>query len=199
MSGGIVNMKGAGQTAEGDRDPRLLTIWRQREIPAVVRSHKCPRVLVSVPDIKDGDAWLRGEHRGKPLWDTRFKCRTVPKSWFDDVIERALHRFGRVYVIQPYREHQTCAPACWNALGHTCECSCLGANHGAGHPGTGWREIAETFAFQWGQLQYGCRLLHGVTGSGTSPSPLLVGGTSYLQPPSRGRVSAAPRASNGTF
>jgi hypothetical protein len=177
------------QMAEEQRDPRLLAIWYQREIPVVVRTHKCPRVLVTLSAIEDADSWLRGEHRGRPRWDTRFKCRSVPKSWFDDVIERALRRFGRVYVIQPYREQQRCAPACWNAQGHTCECSCLGANHGLGRPSALWREISETFAFQWGPRQYGCRLLQG-SGRPTALSSMRPVGNR----PAQTRHSAFPGA-----
>jgi hypothetical protein len=185
------------------RDQRLRAIWRQREIPTVVRTHKTPRVLVTLPEDPANaqgktdergaatvDAWLRGEHRHRPRWDSRFRCRSVPKSWFDDMIERLLRRYGRVYVIQPYQEQQKCAPACWNAQGHICECSCLGANHGAGHPGSDWREITETFAFQWGPGHYGCRLLQSDTGPGVPPPSVLAGSAQHPHAPSRGRIAA---------
>lgn len=185
------------------RDQRLRAIWQQREIPTVARTNKTGRILVTLPEdpanAQGGtdekvaemlDVWLRGEHRHRPRWDERFRCRSVPKSWFDGIIERLLRRYGRVYVIQPYREQQKCAPACWNAQGHICECSCLGANHGAGHPGAQWCEIAETFAFQWGPLRYGCRLLQCNSGPGVPPHPLYAGSTEHPHEHSRNSVAA---------
>jgi hypothetical protein len=62
-----------------------------------------------------------------------------------------------VWVIQPYREMEKCAPACWNAKGDWCECSCLGVNHGAGQPG-GFTVITEYFAFRWSEVEYATRL-----------------------------------------
>jgi hypothetical protein len=52
-----------------------------------------------------------------------------------------------------------CAPACLYAVGYHCECSCMGANHGTGHPGGRWHEVSDTFAFNWGPKQYACRLI----------------------------------------
>ncbi len=72
----------------------------------------------------------------------------VPKAWFNDFVERSLRTFGQVYLIQPYREKETCSPACPNAMGHECQYSCIGRNHGAGNDGS-WLEISETFATRW--------------------------------------------------
>jgi len=68
-------------------------------------------------------------------------------SWYDWLARRLLYKYSAVYLIQLYREQQKCAPACWNAEGLHCECSCMGENHGSGHPGERWREVSETFAF----------------------------------------------------
>jgi hypothetical protein len=83
----------------------------------------------------------------------------MPIAWFDDLIQRALERYGQIYVIQLYKQQQKCASACWNAKGFHCECSCLGASHGTGQPGGIWFELSETFAFSWGPTEYACRLL----------------------------------------
>ena len=80
-------------------------------------------------------------------------------SWYDWLARRLLYKYSAVYLIQLYREQQKCAPACWNAEGLHCECSCMGENHGSGHPGERWREVSETFAFEWGPTKYACRLL----------------------------------------
>jgi len=37
-----------------------------------------------------------------------------------------LAKYSKVYVIQPYREQEKCSPTCQNAIGHECQCSCMG-------------------------------------------------------------------------
>lgn len=141
------------------QDPHLREIWRQKAIPVVYRQSRPNPVLVRIPYSPSNFEWVRGERRHKPEWNSTYKCWETPVAWFDELVERTLRRYGRVYVIQLYKEHQKCAPACWNAKGFHCECSCMGANHGSGHPGGKWHEVSETFAFQWGPRKYACRLL----------------------------------------
>jgi hypothetical protein len=85
----------------------------------------------------------------RPRWIKDGKYWEVPNSWFNDLVNGALDRWGKVYIIQPYREQEKCAPACMNALGHECQCSCMGQNHGAGGSDSGWFVVAETFASRW--------------------------------------------------
>ena len=73
-------------------------------------------------------------------------------------IERSLAEYGKVYVIQPYREQEKCSPACQNATGHECQCSCMGLYHGAGNDGS-WFEVSDTFAARWGEQELACRLM----------------------------------------
>ena len=80
-------------------------------------------------------------------------------AWYDWLAHRLLSNYGAVYLIQLYREMQECAPACRDAKGLDCECSCMGENHGVGALGDRWHEISETFAFKWGERKYACRLL----------------------------------------
>jgi hypothetical protein len=93
-----------------------------------------------------------------PLWVKNEKYWEFPKSWFNDFVNRALERFEKVYIIQPFREQEKCAPACMKAKGHECECQCMGANHGAGDKGR-WFVVSESFATSWGSSQLACRLL----------------------------------------
>lgn len=142
-----------------NQDPKLKEIWRQSRIPVVYRRARPLPLLVRLPYFDDNFSWLRGSSHHKPKWNQRYKCWETPVSWFDVIIQKALRRSRSVYVIQVYKEQQKCAPACWNAAGFHCECSCMGANHGSGHPGGSWHEISETFAFEWGQRKYACRLI----------------------------------------
>ena len=139
----------------------LLTkdLWRQGKNLAIFKRNKPLPVLARIPFAEGNMEWLRDGRRLKPDWCAQFNAWEIPTAWFDSVIKLALRRHQEVYVIQLYREHQKCAPACWNAEGFHCECSCMGENHGGGHPGGNWYEVSETFAVSWGQQRYSCRHL----------------------------------------
>lgn len=141
------------------KDPRLAAIWRRADPPVMFRRDGSRPLLVRLPFSGDNSTWLRGEKRHKPKWNSQFVCWEVPVAWYDWLALRLLQRYAGAYLIQLYREQQKCAPACWNASGLHCECSCMGANHGSGHPGERWHEVSETFAFEWGPRKYACRLL----------------------------------------
>ncbi len=141
------------------QDPKLREIWLQKKIPVVYRQEKSKPLLVRLPYAADNRRWLKNEHRKKPKWDAKRKRWESPRSWFEDLIKRALSQFGCVYVIQSFKTQQKCAPACWNATGFDCECSCMGANHGSGDPSGRWYVISETLAVNWGEQQYSCRLV----------------------------------------
>lgn len=138
---------------------RRLQIWNQNTIPVVLRrTGKGERLRVRLPFDKTNREWLSAGHRSSPEWNESEECWELPKAWFNDFVNRALDRFGRVYIFQPFREQEICAPACQNAEGHECECSCMGQNHGAGNNGS-WFEVSETFATRWGTREIACRLL----------------------------------------
>lgn len=141
-----------------NHDPKLRSIWKQKEVPVIYRQPSPSPVFFKVSYSDNNYEWVRGEKRHKPRWNQQYKCWETPVAWFDYLIERTLKRYGQVYVIQSHKEQQKCAPACWNATGFHCECSCMGANHGSGDSGA-WYEVSETFAFQWGERQYACRLI----------------------------------------
>ena len=141
------------------RDPRLLQVLAQTQIPVVFREGKSKPLFVRLPYAATNRAWLKGDHRNQPEWLASRKLWKTPKAWFENVIRRCLRKYGRVYVIQPFSAHQTCAPACWNAVGVECECSCLGANHGSGNPEGKWHVVSDTFAVRWDAREYSCRLL----------------------------------------
>ena len=141
------------------RDKELHRIWfEQKKYPVVLRKDK-PPLLVKLPYLDDNQWWLKDAHIRWPTWDHKRNRWEVPMAWFDDVVRRAAARWGAVYVIQLVREQQVCAPACWNAEGIHCECSCLGENHGCGQPDGRWYEISETLAFSWDDRKYACRLI----------------------------------------
>ena len=90
-------------------------IWRQKSLPVIYRPGRGDPLLVKLPFRSNNRTWIRGGRQRKPAWNARYECWEVPNAWFEEVVKQALARFGRVYVIQPYKEKEVCAPACWNA------------------------------------------------------------------------------------
>lgn len=147
-----------------NKDPELRTVWEQKKRPVIFHQGKSKPLLVRIPFAKNNREWLRADRLRKPEWNAQYKCWEVPKAWYEQLARQMLKRYSNVYLIQVYRKQQKCAPACWNATGLHCECSCMGANHGQGPPDEisdhgAWYEVSETFAFSWGPRQYACRLI----------------------------------------
>jgi hypothetical protein len=135
-----------------------IQVWRNSRIPVVYKPGGRESLLVRVPYAEDNYEWLRGE--GKRIgWCPQFRAWEIPRSRFNDVVERCLQRYAKAYVIEGYRELEKCAPACWNAIGYDCQCSCMGAHHGSGQELQ--HIVSDTFAFEWGVRKLACRLLEG--------------------------------------
>lgn len=140
-------------------DAELMRIWNQQKIPVILRrTGKRQLLRARLPYADHNRAWLQDGRRTSPAWISGKRYWEIPKAWFNDFVERALRTFGQVYVIQPYREQEKCSPACLNAVGHECQCSCMGRNHGASNDGS-WIEISETFATRWGDQMLAYRLM----------------------------------------
>jgi len=137
----------------------LTHVWNQQQIPVVLRrTGRQERLRVRLPFAADNRRWLQNNRRNAPEWNTNKTCWELPKAWFNDFVNRSLLRYGKVYIIQPYREQEKCSPACQNAIGHECQCSCMGLHHGAGNDGS-WFEVSDTFATRRGNKELACRLL----------------------------------------
>ena len=137
---------------------RFREVWQQSRIPVVIRQGTGHKLNVRLPFADDKRVWLKASHRTKPIWVNDGKYWELPQAWFNDFVQRGLRRYGRLYVIQPYVEKEVCAPACWNANGHECQCSCMGANHGS-HGGGGWFVVSDTFAVRVSSSDMACRLM----------------------------------------
>lgn len=138
---------------------KLNRIWNQPTIPVIFRQGGKKDLLVRLPYSTDNRVWIKLGHRVNPVWDKEKKHWIIPRSWFNDLVNKCLERYNKVYVIQPYRVQEKCAPACWNAKGHECNCSCMGANHGTQGANSGWLVISEAFATRWETSDFACRLL----------------------------------------
>lgn len=129
----------------------VSAIWNQKRVPVVFRpgAQDQPGLLVRLPYHSGNRDWLRGGRRRKPEWDPTEKLWKVPRAWFSVIVNACLDRFDEVYVIQPHNPMEKCAPACWEAKGEECQCSCLGVHHGEGRPGGRWYEVSDALAVQW--------------------------------------------------
>lgn len=136
----------------------INNIWKNKHTPVVYRP-KNNDIRIKLPWAHDNRKFLGGGTRKKePKWIKNKKYWALPKSRFNEIVENVLRHHKKIYIIQPYIETEVCAPACMNARGHECQCSCLGANHGSGNDGR-WFEISESLALKYGNETLGCRLL----------------------------------------
>jgi hypothetical protein len=148
-----------GKQMDDSPPERLRQVWQQTTVPVLFRKGKGYPLMVKLPFAEDNRSWLRAARTRRPEWNGTFKCWETPKAWFSDLVEAILSKYGKLYIIQPYRPQEICAPACWNAVGHECQCSCMGENHGMSAPSGKWLVISDTFATSWGERALACRLM----------------------------------------
>lgn len=134
-------------------------VWGQKVLPVIFLGAPSHPLLVKLPYADDNREWLQDDRRNRPRWISSETAWSIPKAWFGDTAWRCLARYRAVYVIQAFRETEKCAPACVNAVGIECTCSCLGANHGSGISMQTWYVVSEAFAVRYGPKQYAVRLL----------------------------------------
>jgi hypothetical protein len=132
--------------------------WEQFDIPAIYKQKRGP-LLVRLPYRVDNGEWLQGDCQHRHEWKPRLYRWETPRSWFDRLVSQCLNSYGQVYVIQEFRPQQKCAPACWDAEGVDCVCSCGGRNHGEGQPSGRWFILSDTCAVASGKRNFSCRLL----------------------------------------
>lgn len=137
----------------------LREIWRQSSVPVVFRRARPSPLLVKLPYAADNKSWLRDGQVRKPGWDAEHRAWEIPQAWFEKTVRSCIQRHHQCYVVQLHRERQVCAPACWDAQGLDCECSCMGATHGSGRPDGLWYEVDQAFAVSWGVQRYAVRLI----------------------------------------
>jgi len=104
-------------------------------------------------------AWLKKDRKINPVWVHRHRCWETPKAWFNRHVREFIDTDGKLFIVQPYREQEKCSPACQNAIGHECQCSCMGEFHGAANIESGWFVVSDTFATRWGERKLACRLI----------------------------------------
>ena len=134
-------------------------IWNQDQIPVLFLQEKRGILVIHLPPSSDNMVWLKSSRRNIPKWLEDYSGWQVPKSWLEDITKQSLKKFGMAYVIQLHYPAKKCAPACWNAKGIKCVCSCHGKNHGSGQPLGRWHIVSETCAIQYDEEFYSCKLI----------------------------------------
>ncbi len=145
-------------------EKRIRALWNNGKTSVILRRDgKGEKLRVRVANNPTHDYLVQGRLMGgrriRPIWDYQGNYWETPKSWFNGLVHEFLQREGSLYVIQPYREQEKCCPACQNAKGHECQCSCMGEFHGAANINSGWFIVSDTFATRWGRRKLACRLI----------------------------------------
>lgn len=141
-----------------ETDRPLDSVWRDSPHPAIFRRGKGFKLWVRLDQSKENYDLIK-INRSIPRWIDKKVCYEVPADWFDKLVPILLRTHNFLYIIQPYREREECAPKCKSAVGHECDCPCLGRFHGAGYSGNGWFEVSDAYEVRWGEKRWGCRLL----------------------------------------
>jgi hypothetical protein len=148
----------------------IETVFSQNSFPVVYKPCN-GKLQVKIPYPYNIYAWVcsllptkqRSWRRPPPPrgleWEPSHKVWLIPRSRFEHVTKQLLDKFNGVILLQCHREKQTCAPACWNARGLECECSCMGANHGTGQPDGRWYILGDAYAVQWEDEKLSCQIL----------------------------------------
>lgn len=137
---------------------RIKEVWTQKKTPVIYRDPKKP-LMLRLPYRIDNRSLLSTCQRSEPKWNKEKHHWTLTKSAFNKIVTAVLKKFGSIYIIQPYRLQEKCAPACMNAEGFECQCSCMGINHGSGGPNSDWYVVSNAFACKWSDRELACRLL----------------------------------------
>lgn len=147
---------------------KIREVWRQRDVPVLVRQGAGFPVFVKIPNPKIDDlmwrrkaaTWLKPTLSSRDAkWLKNARGFEVPKAWFNNLTTKLLQKYQKLWIIQPYREQEVCAPACKTASGHECNCQCMGRYHGIDAPGSGWFTVNEAFETRWGESHMACRLM----------------------------------------
>lgn len=139
--------------------------WNQKETPVILRrrkqSGKNPKLRIRMPDGEDHFQLLKGKSKNNhnPIYFDNRNFWDLPYSRLDDLVQILATHFGKVLLMQPIRESQTCARACMEANGFECECSCLGAHHGSHNMDSSWYEVDDTYAISYGEEKVSLKVI----------------------------------------
>lgn len=136
----------------------LTEIWRSSDYPSLFRRGKGFKLWVRIDQSPENSRLIRVKEI-YPKWIPERVCYEVPSAWFNALVKLLVTKFGGLYVIQPYQEKEICSPSCKSAVGHECECQCLGQYHGVGFAGNDWFEVSDACEVRWNEKQWGCRFM----------------------------------------
>jgi hypothetical protein len=137
----------------------LSYVWKQKQIPVVLRrTGRGERIRVRLPFADDNRHWLQNGRRTAPEWIGGTEAYwELPKSWFNDLGDRALVRYGKISFSSTASRRSAGEHARKRSV-MSANVHAWGANHGAGNDGS-WFEVSDTFSTRWGDRELACRLL----------------------------------------
>ena len=74
---------------------KLKRTWYQQDIPVIFRPGGKEKLKVRVPFSKGNRAWLKDGHRIEPVRNKEKKYWILPKSWFNDVVNKCLEKIPK--------------------------------------------------------------------------------------------------------
>ncbi|HYJ31360.1 MAG TPA: hypothetical protein VEW25_13605, partial [Allosphingosinicella sp.] len=72
---------------------RLRRIWNQQSVPVIMRNGK-DRPRMRLPYDVNNRGWIENGRRTSVTWHRDKKHWEVPKTWFNDLVQRTLAKFG---------------------------------------------------------------------------------------------------------
>lgn len=110
------------------------------EAPAKIWLPLDGKVIARLPFVPETRRWLQQAVQVRsPKWDPKQMVWVLPRNCATRLLRAAIDRFGGVEVYRDMTKLSRCTRSCLEAAGAECDCSCLGAHHGASS--ANWYEI----------------------------------------------------------
>lgn len=132
----------------------------------VVWLPKNGKVVAKLPPRKGNRRWLHHTVgiRSPRLADDRWH---LPRNCLGRLVTAAIDRYGHIVVCRDMSRLSRCTRACLEARGIDCDCSCLGAYHGA--DSVGWFErVGDVMVADLGETKR-TTVIYGAKGGETDP------------------------------
>lgn len=130
----------------------------ESKIPVLLNPKTKGKIMLRFPNEEKHQAFVEAGQKSEPEWKP-YGAWLVARSALRSHAQRCIGEWGSCWIVQSYREKEVCAPACQNALGLECHCSCMGLYHGheAEASSGKWHVVNEAFCVRWGDVVYAVR------------------------------------------
>lgn len=138
--------------------PELKAFLEASKLPVLLNTKTKGKIMLRFPNEEKHEDFVAGGQRSEPEWKP-YGAWFVARSALRSHAQRCIAKWGGCWIVQSYREKEVCAPACQNAIGLECHCSCMGLYHGHEAEATSgkWHVVNEAFCVRWGDVVYAVR------------------------------------------